>query len=220
MQNLVLPHLFSRLPLLAAALVLVSGCQSTYYGVMERFGIEKRDLLIERVEEARDAQEETKEQFTDALEQFSALVDFDGGELERLYDRLQTELKDSEAAASRVSERITAIETVAGDLFREWERELGNYSSESLRRQSQQQLQAAREQYRELMQRMRAVEERIEPVLVAFRDQVLFLKHNLNARAVADLEDEAASIRSDVEDLIKAMEASIAEANSFIDAMR
>lgn len=53
----------------------------------------------------------------------------------------------------------------------------------------------------------------------AFYDQVLFLKHNLNARAIASLKGNVASIESDIAVLIREMEASIREANRFIDAM-
>jgi len=60
---------------------------------------------------------------------------------------------------------------------------------------------------------------KIDPVLTAFRDQVLFLKHNLNARALAALQNELDAIQTDVASLIREMEASIAEANAFIDAM-
>ena len=59
----------------------------------------------------------------------------------------------------------------------------------------------------------------IDPVLLAFRDQVLFLKHNLNARAIASLQTELVSVEANVASLIKEMEASIGEADAFIKAM-
>ena len=66
---------------------------------------------------------------------------------------------------------------------------------------------------------MKQAERKIDPVLSAFRDQVLFLKHNLNAQAVASLQGELVSIESNVASLIKEMDASIAEANTFINSM-
>jgi hypothetical protein len=57
------------------------------------------------------------------------------------------------------------------------------------------------------------------PVLSAMKDQVLFLKHNLNAQAVASIQGTAEGIRRDIESLIKEMQASIDEANAFIDEM-
>ena len=70
-----------------------------------------------------------------------------------------------------------------------------------------------------LIDAMKRVENKIDPVLSAFRDQVLFLKHNLNAQAIASLKSELASVEDDVAALIKEMEASIAEADKFIKTM-
>jgi DNA repair exonuclease SbcCD ATPase subunit len=186
---------------------------------MEKLGYHKRDLLVERVEEARDSQEETKEQFQSALEKFAAVVSFEGGDLQDLYNDLRRELDQSEARAGEVRERIDSVEEVAGDLFAEWEAELEQYSQERLRRASRRQLDQTKDRYGELIRRMRAAEERIEPVLVAFRDQVLFLKHNLNARAVASLQAELVNVEADVGQLVREMEAAIDEADAFIRGM-
>jgi len=201
-------------------LLLLSGCQSAYYGTMERFGIEKRDILVDRVEEARDAQEESKEIFTSALEQFSELVDFDGGNLEKIYDSMKNKFERSGEAAKEVKDRINSIQSVGEDLFREWEKEIEEYTSPDLRRKSRDALTQTRESYGTMIRKMRAAEASMYPVLDLFRDQVLFLKHNLNARAVASLDSETGAIELQVRKLIAEMEASIAEADSFIASMR
>jgi chromosome segregation ATPase len=195
------------------------GCSTTYYKTMEMFGQEKRDILTDRVEAAREDQEEAKEQFKSALEQFTTLVNYQGGELEATYNQLSDELADCESQADDVRDRIDSIEKVGGDLFAEWEAELDQYTNPELRRSSEQQLRDTRTKYDQLIAAMHRAEEKMEPVLAAFRDQVLFLKHNLNAQAIASLEGELASIESNVADLIREMEKSIAEADSFITSM-
>ena len=67
---------------------------------------------------------------------------------------------------------------------------------------------------------MHRAEDRMDPVLAAFRDQVLYLKHNLNARALASLEATSVGLQQDINDLIAEMEGSIEEASAFIDEMR
>jgi hypothetical protein len=196
-----------------------SGCQRAYYAAMEQFGYHKRDLLVSRVEDARDSQEEAKEQFKSALEKFSAVLHFDGGELEDKYEQLSAELERSEATASTVHDRIEAVENVSQALFKEWEAELDQYDNETLRRDSARQLKAARRRYTPLIRSMKRAESKIDPVLSAFRDQVLYLKHNLNARAIASLQGELSSIETDIDALIKEMEAAIAEADAFIKAI-
>lgn len=200
-------------------LVLSGGCSSAYYKTMESVGIEKRDILVDRVEEARDAQDSASEQFASALEQFRATVNFDGGDLEDIYDRLYSEYEDSSAEADDVSERIDAVEGVAEDLFREWEQELEQYSRADMRKNSAALLKDTRSRYGRLMATMRRAERSMEPVLEAFHDQVLFLKHNLNARAIGALRNELDSIERDTANLIAQMQKAIAEANAFIDSM-
>ncbi|MCW8870507.1 MAG: DUF2959 domain-containing protein [Proteobacteria bacterium] len=199
--------------------VLISACSPAYYNTMEKFGVYKRDILVDRVEEARDSQEDTKEQFNSALEQFGSVVNYDGGSLEKIYNRLQSEYDDSVAAADDLGERIDAIEKVAEDLFEEWESELDDYSNDNMRRDSAQQLRNTRREYQSLIRAMRQAQSKIPPVLSVFQDQVLYLKHNLNARAISALQKEYKNIQTDVAALVAEMEQSIDEANAFIKNM-
>lgn len=204
---------------LPASVLAIIGCQSIYYKTMEAFGYHKRDLLVGRVQEARDAQENAKEQFQSALKKFSAVVDFRGGKLEEKYEELKTELDRSESKAEAVRKRVTSVEDVATALFDEWESELDQYTRDDLRHSSEQKLKQTRQRYSQLIGAMKRAETKIAPVLSAFRDQVLFLKHNLNAQAIASLQDELISVEADIASLIKEMEDSIAEADAFIKSM-
>ncbi|HYE03581.1 MAG TPA: DUF2959 domain-containing protein [Phycisphaerales bacterium] len=207
---------------LAALLVAVlglpglPGCRGTYYNVMEKAGWHKRDLLVDRVDEARGAQEEAKEQFRSALDRLLELTRVEGGELRRTYDALRSELDRSESRAKAVRDKIGEVEQVAGDLFAEWEKELEEYQSADLRRQSRQRLDGTRARYQELITLMRRAEGRMEPVLAILRDQVLYLKHNLNAQAVAGLEGTLGEIERDVAALVRDLEVAIAQAEAFV----
>lgn len=128
-------------PALMLATLTFGGCSSLYYQTMQRFGVEKRDILVDRVQEARDSQEKAAEEFASALEQFRSVVQFDGGNLEAMYNELNGRLQRAEGRAREVTARINAVEKVARDLFREWESELASYTSAELRRNSEQQLQ-------------------------------------------------------------------------------
>lgn len=205
--------------MLPAALLVMSGCQTAYYSTMEKFGVHKREILVDRVGEARDAQEEAKEQFKSALERFSAVLGFKGGDLQEKYDQLSKEFERSEDRAGEVRDRIAKVEDVAEALFDEWQDELDQYTNAGLKRSSQQKLTETKRQYAQLIQAMKRAERKIEPVLNAFRDQVLYLKHNLNARAIASLKGELAGVENNVAALIRDMERSIREADRFIQSM-
>ncbi len=195
------------------------GCQSAYYAGMEKIGYHKRDLMVSDVEKARDAQQEAKEQFKSALDRFTTVLSVKGGELQEKYDTLNAEYERSEAKAQAVRNRIDSVEDVSQALFTEWEAELKEYSSASLRRDSQTKLTKTRTQYAKLIKAMKRAESKMDPVLAKFKDQVLYLKHNLNAQAIASLKGELGAVESNINLLIKEMEASIQQANVFISSM-
>jgi hypothetical protein len=193
--------------------------QRFYFRAIESAGHHKRDILVSRVENARDGLEEAKVQFQNALEKFSALTEFDGGPMEDVYRQLKVEFDYSKSRALAVSDRIDAVQEVAEALFAEWEDELEQYSNRSLRNASRLKLKQTQQMYGQLLSAMRRAESKIGPVLGVFQDQVLFLKHNLNAQAVAHLEGELVSLTVGVSGLITAMERSIDRANSFMQSM-
>jgi hypothetical protein len=202
-----------------AVTILMFGCESTYYKTMETIGYHKRDIMVDRVEDARDAQQEAKAQFESALEKFSSVLGFSGGNLEEKYDQLKAEYERSAIKADAVRNRITAVEDVAEDLFAEWQQELSQYTNSRLKQSSARKLKETKNKYTQLIGAMKRAEKKIDPVLAAFQDQVLYLKHNLNAQAIAALQSELATIETDVAGLIKEMEASIREADAFINSM-
>jgi SMC interacting uncharacterized protein involved in chromosome segregation len=206
--------------IISIVLLFAAGCQSLYYGTMEKFGKYKRDILVDRVKNARDAQEQTKEQFASALDKFRSVVNVEGGKLQEKYDQLKGELDKSESKASAVKKRINDVEDVASALFDEWTKELDQYKNAELRAESKRKLDQTRQKYTQLIGAMKKADSKIEPVLSAFRDQVLFLKHNLNTQAVASLQSEVSTMEADTGKLIAEMEKSIAEADTFIKTMK
>lgn len=200
-------------------LLFLTACSTMYYSGLEKIGIPKRDVLVHRVEKARDSQEETKEQFKSALAHFTAVTNFKGGDLEATYKKLDTEYEESVAKSEEVHDRISDIEDVSQALFTEWEQEIAQYTNQAMKSSSQQKLAATRSHYKQLINTMKQAEAKIQPVLAVFKDQVMFLKHNLNAKAIASLKGELGTLQSDVGTLISSMEKSINEANSFISKM-
>lgn len=200
--------------------LILSGCQSMYFGAMESLGFPKRDLFVKRVVAARDSQKEAKEEFRSALERFSSVVRVEGGDLEAKYKKLDAVLQRCEAKAKDVKSRIRSVEDVSNALFTEWKSELRQYSDRSLREQSERELERTQEKYEALLAAMNKAAGRMEPVLEPLRDKVLFLKHNLNARAIASIDGELHSVERNVDSLVREMEEAIREADEFISEMK
>jgi hypothetical protein len=202
--------------LLAAA----TGCSSIYYASMEKLGKEKRDILVKRLIEGKKDQDEAKKQIQTTLEAFQKLTGFSGGDLEKVYNKLNDELKDSKDCANDLSNRINSIDQVAKDMFSEWTREIAGMRDAQLKNSSRRLLRDSERQHQQLMRKMRQVEERMKPVIRTFEDRVLFLKHNLNARAIRSLKQTHLEIDRDVTALVSQIDESIAEADAFIGTLQ
>ncbi|MCG6367522.1 DUF2959 domain-containing protein [Vibrio fluvialis] len=194
----------------------LTGCQSAYYSAMEKVSYHKRDIMVDRVEAAQESQKDAQQELTSALEALSAFTQFDGGELESAYERINDQYQQSEAAAADVHERIAAIEDVADALFEEWQGELALYTSSKLRRASEQKLNTTKASYQTMLKAMKRAEQKMTPVLNTLRDNTLYLKHNLNASAVGSLQGEFATLEQDIRTAITQMNAAIKESDQFL----
>jgi len=204
---------------LMAATLLLTGCQSAYYGAMEKVGYHKRDIMVDRVKAAKESQEDAQKEFSSALEEMQALLNHDGGNLEKAYNKAKDEYESAQSAADDVSNRINKVEDVAEALFDEWQAEIGEISKASLRRNSETKLKETRRSYEQLIKTMRRAESKMPPILTAMKDNMLYLKHNLNAQAIGAIKGEFASLQTDISGLIKEMNKSINESSKFIEAL-
>jgi hypothetical protein len=208
-----------KILLMSIMMLSLTGCQSAYYSAMEKVGIHKRDILVDRVEATKESQEKSQKQFQSSLEHLSALINFNGGELQTVYEQLSDDYEASKSAADTVTNKINKVEDVGLALFSEWETELEQYQSVSLKRESQKKLNQTQRQFNKLLRSMRRSEQKMAPVLAALKDNTLYLKHNLNAQAISAIKGEFTNLKRDIQTLIKDMNNSIDDSNKFIKQM-
>jgi hypothetical protein len=199
--------------------LLLSGCQWTYYKAMRTLGKEKRDILVQRIKDAKKDQDQTKQQLQTTMESFQALTGFKGGSLEKSYKRLNSDYESAASQAGKLHDKIQSIDQVSNDLFKEWQGEINAMDNGKLKSQDTVMLRNARARQATYMRAMRRTEDQIEPVLKTFHDQVLFLKHNLNARAIGSLKNTSAGLQSDVDGLVQSIDASSQEADKLISSL-
>lgn len=214
---------FRIILLVAMILPGAFACQSTVrkamYSAYETIGTEKRDLLKSRVKKARDAQEESSEEFKDALTHLKELYGFDGGNLEKAYNEVSDDYDSVKKSADDVRTSIERMDQVAKDLFDEWEKEIKQMTTPSYQTESRRQLRETRDRYSAMHSALARAEKTMQPALARLRDQVLFLKHNLNARAVDSLKKKGEGLQTDIDRVIREVNASIEKADRFIQEM-
>ncbi len=208
----------TKLTIFSVFLLFISGCNTVYYSAMEKFGKEKRHILVDNVEDVQKSQENAQEEFKDALTRIKELYAFEGGDLESFYDKLKNSYNDCDSRAKQIERRINNVEEVAFDLFKEWKAEIILINDAKLKNSSKKSLRDSKIKYQKLEAIMNKSTKGMYPVLSKLKDYVLYLKHNLNAKAVGSLSSEIVSIEKDVEKLIMDMNVSINEAENFINS--
>ena len=195
-----------RLALAIGSLVLWGACSSMYYGTMEKFGVHKRDILVDRVKEARDSQNAAGKQFKSALEQFESVVNFQGGDLEKEYNKLNATLQERVRRHGGARTHPLGRGRFRGAVQRV---ACGTQAVQQrrLRRSSEREYDLTLAKYQDLMAAMKRAESKLEPALAPLRDEVLFLKHNLNARASRVSVTNWPGVQMNVDTLVHEMEA-------------
>jgi hypothetical protein len=183
-------------------------------------GIQYRDTLLNRVTAARNGFVETGEQFGVTMDAFYKMLDPEGGELVWRYKTLIREYELAEKKANEVNLQIAGVEQSAETMFAEWEADLSEYTTEALRKSSEEKLAAARSRYEELMTTMNGTEEKMQPILATLRDHVLFLKHSLTSEGVASLQGSVASLQADLDSLDEGIQKTVAQADQFVAALQ
>jgi hypothetical protein len=206
-------------PALLFSILVLPGCNSVYYKAMQKLGKEKRDILVARVKDSKKDQEQTKQQLQTTMEAFQQLTGFQGGDLEKSYKKLNSEYERAQDQANKLHDRIQSIDQVSNDLFSEWQKEIDEMSNAQFKSRSRSMLTDAKQRQAVYMKAMRNTEDQMKPVLGAFHDQVLFLKHNLNARAIGSLKGTAKTINTNVTALMKSIDASMQEADKLISSL-
>lgn len=198
---------------------LLVGCSSLYYATWEQLGKEKRDLLRDNVVTARHEQKEAGRQFRDALTQLQQSYRTTPTQLQERYEQLKEQHRKLTNRYDQLDTRIGKLEKIASDLFQEWREEADIMGNRAFREQSLDKLAETRERYSAMRMALVRTQDRCRPVLKKLYDYVLFLKHNLNARAIGDLQGEADDVIDGLTELIDEMNQSIAETDAFIDTL-
>lgn len=206
-----------KISLLFFVLVLFTGCANNmYYAGMEKVGFHKRDIMVSRVENVQESQKDAQQEFKSALEHFGSLVTIKDTNLKTAYEKFNDEYESAKDAAEDLSSRIDDLEDVSLALFDEWKDELKLYKNKKLKAQSEKQLKNTLIKYKHMMRAMRSSEKSMEPILESFQDNVLILKHSLNAQAIGALQGEFSNLKKDISILISQMNTSIKASNAFI----
>jgi len=201
------------LSLLMLSFLFLTGCGSAY----KASGQYKRDLLLDRIEKVRVSHEKAKTQFQQVLEQYSSIIEANSGQIRGEYNKLSKEYVKALAINDEISKKVKDVESVGKPLFKGWEKELDEYQNERMRRASEEQLDTTRSRYLKLVHSIKSSKNKVNDVLKSMNDQVLFLSHNLNKKALSVIKRDVEGVKVEVNELIGQIDEAIKESGEFIN---
>lgn len=208
--------------LISAGSAFLAGCQTVqtaYDRTKEMFGVQKRDIMISEVKDARHSLEEVKVQFQSALDKLNTVLNSKEGKLEEKYKTLKSENEKTEKKAGDIQKSSDSVTRVAESMFAEWEAELNQYYSENLRSGSELRMQEAKGQYNKFINAMTLANEKAGPVLAAFSDLVLFSRHDLNSDTAESLTIELDAAAEKADSFFQEIDAAIGEADALVNLL-
>ncbi len=196
------------------------GCNNSLgYNLQEAMGTPKRQVMVSRVQDTRDSMKDTKKAFASALQQFGSVYKEGGSKLENKYVILKKEYENCNSKASELRRQIANVKSIGQVLFAEWQKELDQFTNEQMRKLSETKMQQTREKYVAMTTGMDRVSARMTPALNSMNDQLLNIKHSLNALITVSLEEELIQLRTHTDSLMAEIDSAVEHCNTFIGSM-
>lgn len=222
------PSLAKPLALALPAFLALSACSSVpsaadvskFFDVgfgNKSAGLDKVDALLDRIERVHVESELSKQTSQGAMTALRAICDPDfEGEALVAYEDFVKAIDDSEKQADKLRSSIGPMKKTAEGVFAAWASDLEGFGSAEMRQRSQLRLEETRRRYE-------AIATSVDPALWAYdalnhdlRDHALFLSHDFNSAAIADLANEVESLSNDSNELGKRLDKCLAAAEEYV----
>jgi len=175
-----------------------------------------QQALVDSVRSAAVETEESQEDYGSALNLFQRLTAPQAVEIETLNEDFDEALEECQQRADDLAERLESVRTEADTLFQSWTQDLEHFSGDALRKKSEAMMVETQARAQRVITSLESVRASMTPVLLKLQDYSLFFRHNLNARAIATLEDTYKGFDSEFTALNQELEQARAEMATFL----
>lgn len=205
-----------RLLVAALALLTLSGCQHVYFNTMENAGIDKREIFTHRVEDARGAENQARQQLRDTLDNYRRVLLLDSSDLAQRYDLFTASQARNPVNVRALRQRVANLQDIGEAMFADWQDDLKGYRDQGLRDASAAQLDNTRTSYQRVLQQLRDTESGLNASQALFNDPQLMLRHNLTPDGTNALKNGYPAIQSQVEQQLRQMQATVDSCDAFL----
>ena len=206
----------SRAALLAALVSVSGGCLASDRGSFLVLGGSHapQEDLVECVHAAGVEVDDARGDFAEVFRLYQRLTAPQAAELEDLSETFEDALETCQDRAKHLTKRLDAVQRENDELVQDWQAELQQFSGETMRKKSESMLQETHGRSKRVLDALTRVQDRMQPVVLKLQDYALFFHHNLNARAIATLQDTY----KDFDAEFRALESEFGKARQEVDA--
>jgi Protein of unknown function (DUF2959) len=155
--------------------------------------------------------DQTRDQLATTLAALTTLTKQDTGDLRPAFDAFTAEIPKTEAAAAATGARVTWMQGEGAKYFDDWQATISSINDESLRKKSQQRLDAVKKSYAKVTAEFKAAADKFRPFLTSLADIHKVLSTDLTASGVKGLRSTVNSANSDYKSLDRSMNSALAE---------
>jgi hypothetical protein len=181
--------------------------------------VQRVDDLLARIERVQVDSVVSKEAAQASLDELAALCASDfSGNAKQSYSKLLEKMDLSEKQAHRLRDSVEPMRQSAEAVFRQWTTDLQAFGSSRMRQRSQTRLDETQSRYQAVFASSQSALIAYEAFNNDMRDRALFLGHDLNASAVAELSGDIQSLQEEVHALDVRLDAIATAARSYVES--
>jgi len=198
---------FRARPKLALIAVMGTALLLCNSNAVAQAGSKESQKFLDYSQDARDTLVDAKSELTSTVALYNSLIAGEAKKPESTYKKLIKALEKSEKVAGKTRDRVEKMQTQADKVFTAWTQELESYENEQLKELGIQRLEASKQRYGVMIERMESTSEAYRPLVSSLHDQIKFMGFDLSPEAMSALQGPAQELNTMADELFARIDA-------------
>jgi hypothetical protein len=178
-----------------------------FSNAMAQAGSKEAKKFLDYSQDARDSLTDAKSELGSTVALYNMLIAGEAEKPESTYKKLVKSLEKSEKVAEKTGDRVEKMQKQADKVFNAWAEGLESFEDESLKELGVQRMDASKQRYDEMIERMSLTGEAYRPLVSSLNDQVKFMGFDLSPAAMTALQGPAQETNAMAEELFARIDA-------------
>jgi hypothetical protein len=182
-----------------------------FSNAMAQAGSKESKKFLDYSQDARDSLTDARSELESTVALYNMLIAGEAEKPESTYKKLVKALEKSEKVAEKTGDRVEKMQKQADKVFNAWAEGLESFENESLKELGKQRMDASKQRYDGMIERMTLAGEAYHPLVSSLNDQVKFMGFDLSPAAMSELQGPAQELNGMAEELFARIDAVLDE---------